>query len=103
MIVEQINQAGGINGKTLKLIVYDDEGDPTKCNLHVKKLLEQDKVTAVIGPSISGLSLAVVQVFEQNQTPLISCAASYKIVHNDETGKPYPWIFKTPQLKPPRI
>lgn len=97
MIVEQINQAGGINGKTLKLITYDDEGDATKCNLHVKKLIEQDKVTAVIGPSLSGLSLAVVPVFEQNQTPLISCAASYKIVHNAETGKPYPWVFKTPQ------
>ena len=97
MIVEKINQDGGINGKPLKLIVYDDEGDATKCNLHVKKLIEQDKVLAVIGPSISGLSLAVVPVFEQNKTPLISCAASYKIVHNDETGKPYPWVFKTAQ------
>ena len=97
MIVEQVNQSGGINGKTLKLIVYDDEGDATKCNLQVKKLLEQDKVVAVIGPSISGLSLAVVPVFEQAQTPLISCAASYKIVHNDQTGKPYPWVFKTAQ------
>jgi branched-chain amino acid transport system substrate-binding protein len=97
MIVEQINQAGGINGTPLKLIVYDDEGDATKCNLQVKKLLEQDKVTAVIGPSISGLSLAVVPVFEQAQTPLISCAASYKIVHDEATGKPYKWIFKVPQ------
>lgn len=97
MIVEQINQAGGINGTPLKLIVYDDEGDATKCNLHVKKLLEQDKVTAVIGPSISGLSIAVVPVFEQAETPLISCAASYKIVHDESTGKPYKWVFKTPQ------
>jgi branched-chain amino acid transport system substrate-binding protein len=97
MVVEQINQAGGINGTPLKLIVYDDEGDAAKCNLHVKKLIEQDKVSAVIGPSISGLSLAVVPVFEQNKTPLISCAASYKIVHDDTTGKPYPWVFKTPQ------
>lgn len=97
MVVEQINQAGGINGAPLKLIVYDDEGDATKCNLHVKKLIEQDNVTAVIGPSISGLSLAVIPVFEQNKTPLVSCAASYKIVHNAETGKPFPWVFKVPQ------
>jgi len=97
MVVEQINQAGGINGKTIKLIVYDDEGDATKANLHVKKLIEQDKVTAVIGPSLSGLSLAVIPVFEQAQTPLVSCAASFKIVHNADTGKPYPWVFKTPQ------
>ncbi len=97
MVVEQINQAGGINGAPIKLIVYDDEGDATKCNLHVKKLIEQDKVTAVIGPSISGLSLAVIPVFEENKTPLVSCAASYKIVHNDKTGKPFPWVFKVPQ------
>ncbi len=97
MVVEKINQAGGINGQKINLIVYDDESDATKCNLLAKKLITQDKVVAVIGPSVSGLSLAVVPVFEKERTPLISCAASFKIVHNDKTGKPYPWIFKTPQ------
>jgi branched-chain amino acid transport system substrate-binding protein len=33
----------------------------------------------------------------KNETPLVSCAASYKIVHNEKTGKPYKWVFKTPQ------
>ncbi|MBW2602927.1 MAG: ABC transporter substrate-binding protein [Deltaproteobacteria bacterium] len=97
MIAEQINKAGGINGNKLELIVYDTEGDATKCNLAVKKLITQDKVCAVIGPSLSGTSLAVVPLAEKYKTPLISCAASYKIVHNDKTGKPYKWVFKTPQ------
>lgn len=97
MVVDSINQAGGINGEKVKLIVYDDEGDATKCNLYAKKLISQDKVVAVVGPSISGLSIAVVPVFEKFKTPLISCAASYKIVHNEKTGKPYKWIFKTAQ------
>lgn len=97
MVVEQVNQAGGINGEKIRLIVYDDEGDATKCNLYAKKLISQDKVIAVIGPSVSGLSLAVLPVFEKYKTPLVSCAASYKIVNNEKTGKPYPWIFKTPQ------
>jgi branched-chain amino acid transport system substrate-binding protein len=51
----------------------------------------------VIGPSLSGTSLAVVPLAEKYKTPLVSCAASYKIVHNDKTGKPYKWVFKTPQ------
>jgi len=51
----------------------------------------------VIGPSLSGLSLAVIPVAEKYKTPLVSCAASYKIVHNEKTGKPYKWVFKTPQ------
>jgi branched-chain amino acid transport system substrate-binding protein len=97
MIADQINEAGGINGNKLELIVYDSEGDATKANLAVKKLITKDKVSAVIGPSLSGTSLAVIPVAEQNKTPLISCAASYKIVHNEKTGKPYKWVFKTPQ------
>ena len=97
MIAEQINQAGGINGHKLELIIYDTEGDATKANLAVKKLITKDKVCAVIGPSLSGTSLAVLPLAEQNETPLISCAASHKIVHNEKTGKPYKWVFKTPQ------
>ncbi|MBW1696695.1 MAG: ABC transporter substrate-binding protein [Deltaproteobacteria bacterium] len=97
MIAEQINKAGGINGKKLELIVYDDEGDATKCNLAVKKLITKDKVCAIIGPSLSGLSLAVIPLAEKYKTPLISCAASYKIVYNEKTKKPYRWVFKTPQ------
>jgi branched-chain amino acid transport system substrate-binding protein len=97
MLAEQINAAGGINGKKLELVIYDDEGDATKCNLAVKKLITRDKVCAVIGPSLSGLSIAVIPVAEANKIPLISCAASYKIVHDEKTGKPYYWVFKTPQ------
>jgi len=97
MVVDEINRDGGINGEKIELIVYDDETDPTKCNLHAKKLITQDKVVAVIGPSVSGLSLAIIPVFEKFKTPLVSCAASYKIVYNEKTGKPYKWVFKTPQ------
>jgi branched-chain amino acid transport system substrate-binding protein len=97
MLAEQINAAGGVNGRKLKLIVYDTEGDATKANLAVKKLITKDKVSAIIGPSLSGTSLAVLPLAEKHKIPLISCAASYKIVHNDKTGKPYKWVFKTPQ------
>jgi branched-chain amino acid transport system substrate-binding protein len=97
MLAAEINKAGGIDGHPLELIVYDDEGDATKCNLAVKKLINKDKVCAIIGPSISGLSFAVIPVVEKNEIPMVSCAASYKIVHNAETKKPYKWVFKTPQ------
>jgi branched-chain amino acid transport system substrate-binding protein len=97
MMAEEINKAGGINGYKLELIIYDTEGDATKCNLAVKKLITQDKVCAIIGPSRSGTSIAVVPLAEENKIPLISCAASYKIVHNEKTDKPYKWVFKTPQ------
>jgi branched-chain amino acid transport system substrate-binding protein len=97
MLVEELNRAGGINGEKIELTVYDDESDATKCSLLAKKLVNQGKVLAVIGPSQSGFSLAVIPIFEKAETPLISCAASYKIVLDEQTGKPYKWIFKTPQ------
>jgi len=98
MIQEQINAAGGINGHPLELIVYDDEGDATKCALAVRKLITQDNVCAIIGPSVSGCSLAVLPEAEKHEIPMVSCAASYKIVTKDPaTGEQWKWVFKTPQ------
>ena len=97
MLAEKINNAGGINGKKLELIIYDSEGDATKANLAVRKLITQDKVCAVIGPSLSGTSMAVVPLAAKYKTPLVSCAASYKIVWDSEESKARKWVFKTPQ------
>jgi len=91
MIAEEINKGGGINGHPLELIIYDDEGDATKCNVAMKKLINQDKVPVVIGPSTSGTSLAIVSVADKAQIPLISCAASKKIVMPVEKRH---WVFK---------
>ena len=91
MIADEINRQGGINGHPLELIIEDDETDATKCNLSVKKLIKKDEAPVIIGPSTSGTSLAVVGVAEEAQVPLISCAASYKIVTPVESHR---WIFK---------
>ncbi len=97
LVAWQINNAGGINGKKLELIIYDTEGDATKTNLAVKKLMTQDKVCAVIGPSLSGTSMAVVPLAAKYKTPLVSVAASYKITWDEKKNKPRQWVFKTPQ------
>lgn len=91
MIIDQLNKNGGINGHPVKLVLYDSESDATKCNLAVKKLIKRDKVPVIIGPSTSGESLAVVKVVENAKVPLISCAASYKIVTPVDKRH---WVFK---------
>ncbi|MBA4358801.1 MAG: ABC transporter substrate-binding protein, partial [Desulfovibrio sp.] len=91
MLQEEINAAGGIEGRKLEVIVYDDETDVNKCVMAAKKLIEQDKVVAVFGPSTSGNTLAIAKFFAPAKIPLISCAAAEKIV------KPVdPWVFNTP-------
>lgn len=92
LLEEQINAKGGIKGRKIKVIVYDTESDETKALTLAKRLIEQDKVLAIIGPSSTGESLALVDTVEKAKVPLISCAASAKIV---EPVKPY--VFKTPQ------
>jgi len=94
MIAEAINKVGGINGHPLELVVYDDESDETKCVLAVKRLLKKDKVPVIIGPSLSGNTLAVVKVMNDAKVPLVSCAASNKIVTPVVDRK---WVFKVPQ------
>ena len=93
MVEEQINKAGGINGHPLKLIVEDDASDPTNSVKAVKKLLEQDKVLAVVGGSGTGNSAAVANLFAQARIPFLTCCAGTAGV----TNPVIPWVFRTPQ------
>ena len=94
MIAEAVNNVGGINGHPLELVIYDDESDETKCVLAVKRLIKKDNVPVIIGPSLSGNTLAVVKVANESKVPLVSCAASVKIVTPVVDRK---WVFKVPQ------
>jgi len=92
MVVDEINRTGGIKGRKLELIVYDTGGDATKAVQLATKLIKNDKVSAIIGPSTTGESMAVIPVAEKDHVPLISCAAGIKI-----TEPVKKWVFKTAQ------
>jgi branched-chain amino acid transport system substrate-binding protein len=92
LLAERINAEGGINGHPIELVIYDTEGDATKAVLNTNKLIEKDNVLAIVGPSRSGTTLAVMPIVEKARVPLISCAASVKI-----TTPVKQWVFKTPQ------
>lgn len=110
MVEEWVNAGGGIQGHPLKVIVEDTKSEESQAVLAVRKLLEKDKVIAIVGPSTTGESMAVVPIMEKAKTPLISCAAALSIVTpKDELErilaaktfempkKQNYWIFKTPQ------
>jgi branched-chain amino acid transport system substrate-binding protein len=92
MVVDEINKAGGIKGQNLELVIIDTQGDATKAVQGVNKLIKDDNVVAIIGPSTTGDSMAVIPVIEKAGIPLISCAAGIKIT--DPVKK---WVFKTAQ------
>ncbi len=94
MLVEKINADGGINGHPLEVIIYNDETDSTKCATLANKLIEQDQVLAIIGPTGTGNSMAIIDTVTTAEIPLVSCAAGASIVTPVEDRY---WIFKTPQ------
>jgi branched-chain amino acid transport system substrate-binding protein len=99
MLEADINAKGGIRGPDgklhpLKLVIYDDVSDETNAVLVAKKLIDEDKVAAIVGTTLSGTSLAIVDTVQKARVPMISCAAAAKIVEPVAERK---WIFKTPQ------
>jgi len=92
MIIDELNAKGGIDGHPLQAVIYDTEGDPTKTVLATNKLISNDKVLAIVGPSLTPTTLAIVPLVEKEKIPLISCAAGIKI-----TDPIKPWVFKTAQ------
>ncbi|MEZ5738583.1 MAG: ABC transporter substrate-binding protein [Burkholderiaceae bacterium] len=91
MMIEQINAQGGVLGRPLELIAYDDGGSAEKARTFAKRLLEQDKVDVIVGGSTTGTTMAVVPLVEQAQTPFISLAGAVVII-----DPPKKWVFKTP-------
>jgi branched-chain amino acid transport system substrate-binding protein len=99
MIEADVNAKGGVKGPDgkmhpLKLVIYDDASDETRAVLAAKKLIDEDRVTAIVGTTLSGTSLAIVDTVQKAEMPLVSCAAAMKIVEPAAERK---WVFKTPQ------
>ncbi len=92
MLQDQINDAGGILGKKLEIIIYDDETEVNKAVLSADRLIRRDRVQAAIGGTTSGNTLAIMSNFARAEIPLVSMAAAERIVNPVN-----PWIFKTPQ------
>ncbi len=89
--VDQINAKGGVNGQKLQLIVYDDGGDANAARTFATRLVEEDKIVAMVGGSTTGATLAMIPVFEDAQIPFISLAGAVQII--EPVRK---WVFKTP-------
>ena len=94
MLADKVNAAGGVNGHPLELTILDNKSDETEAVLAVKKLINQQKVLAVIGCSSSGPSMAMIDTVQKEQVPMVSLAAASSIVEPAGERK---WVFKTAQ------
>nr|WP_226560938.1 ABC transporter substrate-binding protein [Salipiger thiooxidans] len=91
MLVEQLNEEGGINGEEIALTLYDDGGDPNKARTFATRLVEDDEVVAIIGGSTTGTTMSILSVAEDEGIPFISLAGAISII--DPVRE---FVFKTP-------
>jgi branched-chain amino acid transport system substrate-binding protein len=92
MLETMINESGGIDGHPIQIKIEDTKGENTETLNAAKRLVERDKVLAIVGPSRTGTTMAVVGYMEKVEVPLVSCAAGVEIVEPARK-----WVFKTPQ------
>jgi branched-chain amino acid transport system substrate-binding protein len=76
MWVEKVNASGGIDGKTVELVTYDTRADSVEAVNVAKRMIEQDKVVAIIGAAQSGVTIAMTAVTEPAKIPLIGTTAT---------------------------
>jgi branched-chain amino acid transport system substrate-binding protein len=84
-----------IGGRKVQFIVLDDASDTTTAVRNSRKLITEDKVDVLVGSTITPNSLAMIDVAAESETPMISMAASSRIV--DPVDAKRRWVFKTPQ------
>jgi len=72
MAIDDINKAGGLLGKQVRVIVEDDQGKPEEAQTVVTKLINKNQVIAVLGEVASSRTMAAGPVAQQNGIPLIS-------------------------------
>ena len=91
LYVDDINKKGGVIGRPLQLVHYDDGSDANKANSFAKRLIDDDKVDILVGGTTTGATMSMVPLAEKSGTPFISLAGAVVII---EPVKKH--VFKTP-------
>jgi branched-chain amino acid transport system substrate-binding protein len=84
-----------IAGRKVQYIILDDASDTTSAVKNTRKLIGEDKVDVIVGSTITPNSLAMIDIAAETETPMVSMAASSRIVEPVDAKRR--WVFKTPQ------
>ncbi|MFN4343290.1 MAG: ABC transporter substrate-binding protein [Azonexus sp.] len=91
LYVDDLNKKGGVLGRPLQLVHYDDGSDANKANGFTKRLIEDDKVDVLVGGTTTGSTMSSVPLAEKAGIPFISLAGAVVIIEPVKK-----WVFKTP-------
>jgi branched-chain amino acid transport system substrate-binding protein len=91
MYVADLNAKGGVNGQQIRLTIYDDGGDPNQARTFGIRLIEDDKVDALLAGSTTATTMPIITLAEEAQIPLINFGGAVQAVSPVKK-----WNFKTP-------
>ena len=91
LYVEELNKKGGVLGRQLELVHYDDGSDANKANSFTKRLIEDDKVDVIIGGTTTGATMSMVPLVTKAEVAFISLAGAVTVIEPVKK-----WVFKTP-------
>lgn len=95
LAIDEINAAGGVNGKKVKVITYDDKGEKSEAGTAVTRLVTKDGVVAVLGEVASGLSLVAAPICQEYSVPMVSPSST-----NPEVTEKGDMIFRVCFIDP---
>ena len=100
LAVEAVNKKGGIMGHQVELVAVDTRADPTETVNAVRRLVEQEKVKAVIGVAQSGVAMAATPIVTNAKVPMISTTSSNPFVTVDKNGDLQKYVFRVCFIDP---
>jgi branched-chain amino acid transport system substrate-binding protein len=94
LALKEYNDKGGYKGQKVEAVIYDDETKPAKGVENVTRLITRDKVFAIVGPVNSGVALAIIDIAQRNQMPLIDTIATAEQIIERYQAAPKSYIFR---------
>lgn len=99
LAIKEINDAGGINGKKIKVVEADNKSEASEAVNAATKLISDDKVKVLVGPAVTANVIAETQVATDNKVPIIApCATSPDVTV--ENGSVKPFVFRSCFIDP---
>jgi len=94
LAIKEYNDRGGYKGQKIEAVIYDDETKPAKGVENVTRLITRDKVFAIVGPVNSGVALAIIDIAQKNQVPLMDTIATAEQIIERYQSAPKNYIFR---------
>lgn len=94
LAIEEINAAGGINGKKIIPVKYDNQSTPSEATILANKLVSQDKVLAILGPATTGCFTSEIPVANKNKVPIATGSATGDNVTFAADGSVHEYVFR---------